>query len=79
MRKFRYALESGVEADTMLQMAERELGRVRAEMLDLALPLHRQLAPAHKDHAELSGDARENQVIARCWPRSRSAIHARIL
>jgi uncharacterized protein (DUF885 family) len=32
-------------------------------MLELALPLHRQLAPAHKDHAELSGAARENQVI----------------
>jgi uncharacterized protein (DUF885 family) len=63
MRKFRFTLESGIEADTMLQMAERELVRVRAEMLDLALPLHRQLAPAHKDHAELSGDARENQVI----------------
>ena len=63
MRKFRYALESGVEADTMLQMAERELVRVRAEMLELALPLHRQLAPAHKDHTELSGAARENQVI----------------
>ena len=63
MRKFRYALESGVEADTMLQMAERELVRVRADMLELALPLDRQLAPAHKDHAELSGAARENQVI----------------
>ena len=63
MRKFRFTLESGVEADTMLQMAERELVRVRAEMLELALPLHRQLAPAHKDHAELSGADRENQVI----------------
>ena len=63
MRKFRYTLESGVEADTMLQMAERELTRVRAEMLELALPLHRQLAPAHKDHAELAGADRENRVI----------------
>jgi uncharacterized protein (DUF885 family) len=63
MRKFRFTLESGVEADTMLQMAERELVRVRAEMLELALPLHRQLAPAHKDHAELSGADRENRVI----------------
>jgi uncharacterized protein (DUF885 family) len=62
-RKFRFTLESGVEADTMLQMAEREVTRVRALMLELALPLHRQLAPAHKDHAELSGEARENQVI----------------
>ena len=63
MRKFRFTLESGVEADTMLQMAERELVRVRAEMLELALPLHRQLAPAHKDHAELSVADRENRVI----------------
>jgi uncharacterized protein (DUF885 family) len=63
MRKFRFTLESGVEADTMLQMAERELVSVRADMLELALPLHRQLAPAHKDHAELSGADRENQVI----------------
>jgi uncharacterized protein (DUF885 family) len=63
MRKFRFTLESGVEADTMLQMAERELIRVRAQMLELALPLDRQLAPAHKDHAELSGADRENQVI----------------
>jgi uncharacterized protein (DUF885 family) len=63
MRKFRFTLESGIEADTMLPMAERELARVRAEMLDLALPLHRQLEPAHKDHAELSGADRENRVI----------------
>jgi uncharacterized protein (DUF885 family) len=63
MRKFRFTLESGVEADTMLQMAERELARVRAGMLELALPLHRQLEPAHKDHAELSGADRENRVI----------------
>ena len=63
MRKFRFTLESGVEADTMLQVAERELIRVRAQMLALALPVHRQLAPAHKDHAELSGADRENQVI----------------
>jgi uncharacterized protein (DUF885 family) len=63
MRKFRFTLESGVEADTMLQMAERELERVRAEMLELALPLHRQLEPAHKDHAELPVADRENRVI----------------
>ncbi len=37
--------------------------RVRKRMLDLALPLHAKLAPAHRDHADLTGDARENQVI----------------
>jgi uncharacterized protein (DUF885 family) len=32
-------------------------------MLELALPLHRQIAPKHGDHTDLSGDARQNQVI----------------
>jgi uncharacterized protein (DUF885 family) len=62
-RKFRYVLESGIEPDTMLDQAERELQRVRARMFELALPLHREIAPAHKDHADLSGDARQNAVI----------------
>ena len=62
-RKFRYVLETGVEPGATLQQAERDLHAVRARMLELALPLHRQLFPAHKEHAELSGDARENRVI----------------
>jgi uncharacterized protein (DUF885 family) len=62
-RKFRLALQSGIEADTTLQQAERELHVVRARMLELALPLHRNLAPAHKDHVELATAERENAVI----------------
>jgi uncharacterized protein (DUF885 family) len=62
-RKFRYALESGIEAETVLGEATSDLVRVRARMLELALPLHRQMAPAHKDHADLAGEERENQVI----------------
>ena len=62
-RKFRYVLETGVEPGATLQQAEQDLKAVRAHMLELALPLHRQLFPAHKDHAELTGDARENRVI----------------
>jgi uncharacterized protein (DUF885 family) len=62
-RKFRLALESGVEADTTLQMAERELLTVRARMLELALPLHHSLFPAHKDHTDVAGAVRENLVI----------------
>ena len=41
-RKFRYQLETGVEADTTLADAEQELAKVRARMLELALPLRRQ-------------------------------------
>ena len=62
-RKFRYALESGSEADDTLQQAERDLTAVRAHMLELALPLHRGAFPAHGDHADLSGANRENTVI----------------
>ncbi len=62
-RKFRYSLESGVEADNTLQQAERDLLTVRARMLELALPLHREAFAAHKDHTDLSGADRENTVI----------------
>jgi uncharacterized protein (DUF885 family) len=62
-RKFRWALESGIEPDTTLQNAERELTAVRARMLELALPLHRTLYPSHKDHTEARGPERENLVI----------------
>jgi uncharacterized protein (DUF885 family) len=62
-RKFRYSLSAGVEPDHTLQQAERELVKVRARMLALALPLHAQMFPAHKDHADLAGEERENTVI----------------
>jgi uncharacterized protein (DUF885 family) len=62
-RKFRYTLESGVEADDTLQTAEKALSEVRAHMLKLALPLHRAMEPAHGEHAELSGEERQNRVI----------------
>ncbi len=61
-RKFRYQLESGLEADTVLDQASNRLQAVRGHMLELALPLHREMFPAHKDHADLSGDARVNAV-----------------
>jgi uncharacterized protein (DUF885 family) len=62
-RKFRYTLASGIEADTALSMAETDLAAVRQRMLALALPLHREAFPAHRDHADLAGEARENMVI----------------
>jgi len=62
-QKFRYALASGMEADNALQTAEAELTKVRARMLDLALPLHQKIAAAHGDHHDLAPDARQNQII----------------
>ncbi len=43
---------------------KRDLSRVRTEMYAVALPLHRQWFPDHKDHSDLSGDALQNKVIA---------------
>ncbi len=61
--KFRYLLESGIEADNALLMAETELKQVREHMLALALPLHKQMFPGHPEHTDLAGDARENRVV----------------
>jgi uncharacterized protein (DUF885 family) len=52
-----------MDVDTVLANAEADLSRVRAKMLQLALPLHRTMFPDHVDHANLSGADRENAVI----------------
>ncbi|HKE21224.1 MAG TPA: DUF885 domain-containing protein [Bryobacteraceae bacterium] len=62
-RKFRATMETGGDPDALLITASRELTDVRAHMLEIALPLHRQMEPDHKDHAELSGDERINRVV----------------
>jgi uncharacterized protein (DUF885 family) len=63
---FNYALGPGTKEtpDSVLASAERDLARVRTEMYAVALPLHRQWFPKHGDHADLTGDALENKVIA---------------
>jgi len=61
--KFRLAMHSSMEADSVLSEATRDLAAERAHMMEIALPLHAKLAPAHHDHTDLEGDARQNQVI----------------
>jgi uncharacterized protein (DUF885 family) len=63
LKKFRYTLETGVEADTVLANAEADLTRVRARMLEESLALHRTMFPSHGDHSNLQGTERENTVI----------------
>lgn len=62
-RKFGYTLESGAAPEARLAEAEQRLAEVRAHMLELALPLHRAMYSAHKDHSDLSGAERENKVV----------------
>ena len=61
--KFRLVMETSITPDQVLADAERELKTTRAEMLQLALPLHKQYFPDHDDHASLSPQERENKVI----------------
>jgi uncharacterized protein (DUF885 family) len=61
--KFRLVMETPVTPDQVLADAERELKKTRVEMLQIALPLHKQYFPDHDDHAGLSPLERENKLI----------------
>jgi len=61
--KFRLTLATDRTPDQVLADAEARLNAVRAQMLELSLPLHARWFAAHKDHAELQGDARVNAVV----------------
>jgi len=61
--KFRLVMETPLTPDRVLADAERELKKTRAEMLQIALPLHKQYFQDHDDHASLSPQERENNVI----------------
>ena len=65
--KFRLVMETDITPDQLLADAQQELKAVRAEMLQLALPMHAQMFPGHGDHSEpgadLTGRDRENKII----------------
>lgn len=61
--KFRYLMETPVTPEQVLADAERDFKSVRAEMLQLAMPLHKQYYPDHGDHADLQGQERENKIV----------------
>jgi uncharacterized protein (DUF885 family) len=61
--KFSLVMETPITPDQVLAEAEVELKKTRAEMLQIALPLHKQYFPDHDDHASLSPQERENKVI----------------
>jgi hypothetical protein len=56
-------METPVTPEQVLADAERDLQSVRSEMLQLALPLHRQMYPGHSDHLEVAAHDRENLII----------------
>jgi uncharacterized protein (DUF885 family) len=62
--KFRLVMETSVTPEQVLADAEEGLQSVRAEMLQLALPMHKQMYPDHSDHSDLSPHDRENLIIS---------------
>ncbi|MBS2008944.1 MAG: DUF885 domain-containing protein [Cyanobacteria bacterium SZAS TMP-1] len=63
-RKFKLVMEADITPAALLADAESSLQSVRAEMLELCLPLHKKWYPDHEDHSNLKGAARENLVIS---------------
>ncbi|HEX8892407.1 MAG TPA: DUF885 domain-containing protein [Terriglobales bacterium] len=61
--KFHYVMETSITPDQLLTDAEAELKRLRAEMLQVAIPLYKQMYPEPDDHSSLEGRERENKII----------------
>jgi uncharacterized protein (DUF885 family) len=62
-QKFKLVMETPVTPEQVLADAEQDMKSVRAEMLQIALPLHAQMYPGHKDRAELRVHDWENLII----------------
>ena len=62
-QKFKLVMETPVTPEEVLADAEQDMKSVRAEMLQIALPLHAQIYPGHNDHAGMSVHERENLII----------------
>jgi uncharacterized protein (DUF885 family) len=61
--KFRYVMETSIDPAKLSAEAEAELRRTRAEMLQLALPLYKQMYPGQDDYSKLPVRERENKII----------------
>jgi len=62
-QKFKLVMETDVTPEQVLADAEAGLQSVRAEMLQLALPMHKPMYPDHGDHSELGVHERQNLII----------------
>ncbi|MGO9518977.1 MAG: DUF885 domain-containing protein [Candidatus Korobacteraceae bacterium] len=61
--KFRYVMETSITPEQLLADAEAKLKALRAEMLQLALPLYKQMYPGQDDYSSLPPRERENKII----------------
>jgi uncharacterized protein (DUF885 family) len=63
-QKFRLVMETDIAPEQLLVDAESEFRKTRSEMLQIALPLHKQYYPDHDDHSSLAQQERENKIIS---------------
>ena len=61
--KFHLVMETSILPANLLADAETEVKTVRAEMLQIALPLYKQMVPGQSDYANLPTEERENKII----------------
>jgi uncharacterized protein (DUF885 family) len=61
--KFKLNLATDRTPDEVLKDAQTRLKAVRAQMLELSLPLHAKMYPDHRDHGDLQEVERENKVV----------------
>lgn len=62
--KFRHVMQATLTPDQLLADAENDMKKVRAEMLELATPMHKEMYPDHSDHSDLSGEERTNTIVS---------------
>ena len=62
-QKFALVMETPVSPAEVLASAEQDMQSVRAETLQIALPLHAQMYPDHSDHSDLAEHDRQNLII----------------
>jgi uncharacterized protein (DUF885 family) len=62
--KFRYVMETSIQPAQLLAEAEAALTQTRAEMLQIALPLYKQMYPGQDDYSNLPAQERENKIIS---------------
>jgi uncharacterized protein (DUF885 family) len=60
-KKLRYTLQSDLPSDEIVRRAKQEAIKVRKRMLDISLPLHEKLFPAHKH--KVAGKELENVIV----------------
>jgi uncharacterized protein (DUF885 family) len=63
-RKFALVMETRVTREEVLYDALKDMKSVRAEMLQIATPLHAQIYPDHGDHSDLGEHDRQNVIIS---------------